>query len=59
MTEIPEHLLKRSKERRSAIGGDDSPADADVPTGQVQEFIRLSQAAQFSKFALKAKQEPN
>ena len=34
-------------------------ADADVPTGQVQEFIRLSQAAQFSKFALKAKQEPD
>ncbi|HEX4867207.1 MAG TPA: c-type cytochrome [Acidimicrobiales bacterium] len=28
MTEIPEHLLKRSKERRSAIGGDDAPADA-------------------------------
>ncbi len=26
MTEIPEHLLKRSKERRSAIGGDDAPA---------------------------------
>ena len=30
MTEIPEHLLKRSKERRSAIGGDDAPA-ADAP----------------------------
>lgn len=27
MTEIPEHLLKRSKERRAAIGGDDAPAD--------------------------------
>ena len=34
VTEIPEHLLKRSKERRSAIGGDDSPADADAPTGE-------------------------
>jgi mono/diheme cytochrome c family protein len=27
VTEIPEHLLKRSKERRSAIGGDDASAD--------------------------------
>jgi mono/diheme cytochrome c family protein len=26
VTEIPEHLLKRSKERRSAIGGGDAPA---------------------------------
>ncbi len=31
MTEIPEHLLKRSKERRSAIGGDDAPADDATP----------------------------
>lgn len=31
MTEIPEHLLKRSRERRAAIGkGDDAPADADT-----------------------------
>ncbi|MFP5256156.1 MAG: c-type cytochrome [Acidimicrobiia bacterium] len=30
MTEIPEHLLKRSKERRAAIGGDDAPA-AEAP----------------------------
>lgn len=28
MTEIPEHLLKRSKERRSAIGGDAPAPDA-------------------------------
>lgn len=27
MTEIPEHLLKRSKQRRAAIGGEDAPAD--------------------------------
>jgi len=32
VTEIPEHLLKRSKERRSAIGGDDAPADDAAPT---------------------------
>ena len=33
MTEIPEHLLKRSRERRSAIGkgGDDAPAAGDAP----------------------------
>lgn len=30
MTEIPEHLLKRSKERRAAIGGDEA---ADEPAG--------------------------
>lgn len=30
MTEIPEHLLKRSKERRSAIGGDDA-SSAEAP----------------------------
>ena len=30
MTEIPEHLLKRSKERRAAIGGDDAPAGDDA-----------------------------
>lgn len=34
MTEIPEHLLKRSKERRSAIGGDDAPGD-DAPAAAV------------------------
>ena len=36
MTEIPEHLLKRSRERRSAMGGgdagtDDAPSEASVP----------------------------
>ncbi|MBA2282986.1 MAG: DUF4124 domain-containing protein, partial [Acidimicrobiia bacterium] len=35
MTEIPEHLLKRSKARRSAIGqdeGGEAPADAPAST---------------------------
>jgi biopolymer transport protein ExbD len=32
-------------------------ADAEVPTGQVQEAIKLSQEAGFTKFALKATQE--
>jgi mono/diheme cytochrome c family protein len=31
VTEIPEHLLKRSKQRRAAIGGDDAPADDAAP----------------------------
>lgn len=37
MTEIPEHLLKRSKERRAAIGGEDAPDDAGAPTGEAVE----------------------
>ena len=31
-------------------------ADADVPTGQVQDFIKMSQDAKFEKFALRAQQ---
>ena len=34
MTEIPEHLLKRSRERRAALGlGGDAPADAPAEAG--------------------------
>ena len=38
MTEIPEHLLKRSKERRETLGGSDvAPAsDASVSAGSIQ-----------------------
>jgi mono/diheme cytochrome c family protein len=37
VTEIPEHLLKRSKERRSAIGGgDDAPAEEGAPSAAVE-----------------------
>ena len=32
MTEIPEHLLKRSKERRAAIGGEEAPAAESAPS---------------------------
>jgi mono/diheme cytochrome c family protein len=31
VTEIPEHLLKRSKERRAAIGGEEAPAAESAP----------------------------
>lgn len=37
MTEIPAHLLKRSKERRSAIGGGDAPSDDSAPGGEAVE----------------------
>ena len=37
MTEIPEHLLKRSKERRAAIGGEDAPDDSGAPAGEALE----------------------
>lgn len=38
MTEIPEHLLKRSKERRSAIG-DDGPAEGAPAASQAVEAV--------------------
>ncbi len=39
MTEIPEHLLKRSRERRAALGlgGDDAPAGAEAPASAPAE----------------------
>lgn len=37
MTEIPEHLLKRSKERRAAIGGEEAPAGDAAPSTEVAE----------------------
>jgi len=37
VTEIPEHLLKRSKERRSAIGGGDAADDQSTPPGEAVE----------------------
>jgi mono/diheme cytochrome c family protein len=37
VTEIPEHLLKRSRERRAAIGGEEAPASESAPTGDAVE----------------------
>jgi mono/diheme cytochrome c family protein len=45
VTEIPEHLLKRSKERRSAIGGDDAPAAESAPAGEAVEPAAAAPAA--------------
>lgn len=38
MTEIPEHLLKRSQERRESLGGSEvaKPADGPAPTGSIE-----------------------
>lgn len=54
MTEIPEHLLKRSKERRSAIGGDDAPADdapaaAAAPAPETAPAVPAAAAAEVEK----------
>ena len=42
MTEIPEHLLKRSAERRKALGqeGDDAPAEAPAPVAMMSSQER-------------------
>ncbi|MFN0196038.1 MAG: ExbD/TolR family protein [Planctomycetaceae bacterium] len=34
-------------------------ADSEIPTGMVQELIRMAQEAEFEKFALSAEQEEN
>lgn len=45
MTEIPEHLLKRSKERRAAIGGEEAPAAAEgAPSTEVAETTETAPA---------------
>jgi len=47
VTEIPEHLLKRSKERRQALSGDES-APAVAPAAQVEKVASAPVAAQAS-----------
>lgn len=45
MTEIPEHLLKRSKERRAAIGGEEEAPAADAaPVGEAVEPVAAAAA---------------
>ena len=61
---IPEYRRRLQQEVRiyQARGTDSKDvtvtirADGDVPTGQVQEFIKMAQELKFEKFALKAKQ---
>ena len=45
MTEIPEHLLKRSKERRAAIGGEEAPAADAAPASEAVEQAEAPAAA--------------
>jgi mono/diheme cytochrome c family protein len=56
VTEIPEHLLKRSKERRSAIGGGDAPAEESAPAGEAVEAAPA--AAPVAPAAVAAVPEP-
>ena len=56
-------ILRRERQYFLDLGKDPETAtvviraDAEVPTGMVQEVIKLGQEAQFSNFALKATQE--
>lgn len=62
---IPDYAARLQQEKRlyRAQGVDPKDvtvvirADADVPTGLVQELIRMAQQAEFQKFALKAIQK--
>jgi mono/diheme cytochrome c family protein len=45
VTEIPEHLLKRSQERRAAIGGEAAPAADPTPSGEAVEPAAAPDAA--------------
>jgi mono/diheme cytochrome c family protein len=45
VTEIPEHLLKRSKERRAAIGGEEAPAADAAPASEAVEQAEAPAAA--------------
>lgn len=51
MTEIPEHLLKRSKERRAAIGGEDAP-EGDAPAGAAVEATAAAAPAEVAPAAM-------
>lgn len=56
MTEIPEHLLKRSKERRSAAGGSDS---GDTPAAATPALADSTTPAVASTSSAPAKAAPN
>ena len=55
MTEIPEHLLKRSKERRASLGGE---SDAAAPAGSVPATVTAATPAVAAKAAAPAKAAP-
>jgi mono/diheme cytochrome c family protein len=57
VTEIPEHLLKRSKERRAAIGGEEAQA-ADATPGESVEAVAPAAAPAPAAAAAPAVPEP-
>jgi len=58
VTEIPEHLLKRSKERRSAIGGGDDPPADRAPAGEAVEAAAAAPVAPVAPVPAAAVPEP-
>ena len=58
MTEIPEHLLKRSKERRAAIGGEEAPADDPASASDPGEAVEAAPATPSPVAAAVAAPEP-
>lgn len=58
MTEIPEHLLKRSKERRAAIGGDEAPASDEPAAAPATDADAPAAAASVPAVAAAAAVEP-
>ena len=58
MTEIPEHLLKRSKERRAAIGGEEAPASEAPSASESAPASEAVEAAAPAPAAVAATPEP-
>jgi mono/diheme cytochrome c family protein len=58
VTEIPEHLLKRSKERRAAIGGEEASDDAAAPSSEAVEAAPAPAAPVAAAAAVEVAPEP-
>lgn len=58
MTEIPEHLLKRSKERRAAIGGEEASSEAEPAAAEAAPAAESPSAAPAVPAAAAASVEP-
>jgi mono/diheme cytochrome c family protein len=58
VTEIPEHLLKRSKERRAAIGGEGAAEESAAPSGEAVEAAPAAAAPVAAAAAVEVAPEP-
>jgi mono/diheme cytochrome c family protein len=58
VTEIPEHLLKRSKERRAAAGGTGGTDSADAPASSTPATVDAASPAVAAKASAPAKAAP-